>query len=200
MSNDPFSVAQVRIPMVRTIGDMKFLTLLSLLDIVTHSCTKWIGGHGTSMSSPFSQERISLTIAGMGGIVIDGGHFDWSASGKFPEFTEPAYGYHGMRFWDTYGKKALAAKLRMDSMRDLGPCMSPFNSWLFLQGLETLSLRGKKHCENTQAVAEWLEAHPCVNWVLYPGLPSHPDYEHAKKTMPNGAGGVLTFGLVSRPS
>ena len=127
-------------------------------DIITHSCTKWIGGHGTSM----------------GGIVIDGGHFDWSASGKFPEFTEPADGYHGMKWWDTYGYKSLAAKLRMDSMRDLGPCMSPFNAWLFLQGLETLPLRGKRHCENTQAVAEWLEAHPCVNWVLYPGLPSHP--------------------------
>lgn len=153
-------------------------------DIVTHSCTKWIGGHGTSM----------------GGIVIDGGHFDWSASGKFPEFTEPADGYHGMRFWETYGHKALAAKLRMDSMRDLGPCMSPFNAWLFLQGLETLPLRGKRHCENTQALGEWLEAHPCVSWVLYPGLKSHKDYERAQKMMPNGAGGVLTFGVVCTPS
>lgn len=148
-------------------------------DIVTHSCTKWIGGHGTSM----------------GGIVIDGGHFDWSASGKFPEFTEPADGYHGMRFWETYGNKALAAKLRMDSMRDLGPCMSPFNAWLFLQGLETLPLRGQRHVENSQAFAEWLEAHPCVSWVLYPGLKSHKDYERARTTMPNGPGGVLTFGV-----
>lgn len=153
-------------------------------DIVTHSCTKWIGGHGTSM----------------GGIVIDGGHFDWSASGKFPEFTEPADGYHGMRFWETYGHKALAAKLRMDSMRDLGPCMSPFNAWLFLQGLETLPLRGKRHVENSQAFAEWLEAHPCVSWVLYPGLKSHKDYERAQKTMPNGPGGVLTFGVVCIPT
>lgn len=150
-------------------------------DIVTHSCTKWIGGHGTSM----------------GGIVIDGGHFDWSASGKFPGFTEPADGYHGLRFWETYGYKALAAKLRMDSMRDLGPCMSPFNAWLFLQGLETISLRGKRHCETTLALAEWLEAHPSVNWVLYPGLKSHPDYELVRKVMPNGGGGVLTFGVVS---
>lgn len=149
-------------------------------DIVTHSATKWIGGHGTSM----------------GGVVIDGGHFDWSASGKFPGFTEPADGYHGMRFWETYGYKALAAKLRMDAMRDLGPCMSPFNAWLFLQGLETLALRGKKHCENTQLLAEWLESHECVSWVLYPGLKSHKDYELAKKTMPNGQGGVVTFGVV----
>ncbi|KAJ4211814.1 Homocysteine/cysteine synthase [Fusarium solani] len=148
-------------------------------DIVTHSCTKWIGGHGTSM----------------GGIVIDGGHFDWSASGKFPGFTEPADGYHGMRFWDTYGHKALSAKLRMDSMRDLGPCMSPFNAWLFLQGLETLPLRAQRHAENTQKLAEWLEAHPNVNWVLYPGLKSHPDYEYTSKVFTRGAGGVLTFGV-----
>ena len=153
-------------------------------DIVTHSATKWIGGHGTSM----------------GGIVIDGGHFDWSASGKFPGFTEPADGYHGMRFWETYGLKALSAKLRMDSMRDLGPCMSPFNAWLFLQGLETLSLRAKRHCETTQAFSEWLEGHQCISWVLYPGLKSHKDYEICKRTMPNGAGGVVTFGVVRTAS
>lgn len=100
----------------------------------------------------------------MGGIVIDGGHFDWSASGKFPEFTKPADGYHGMRFWETYGNKTLAAKLRMDSMRDRGPSMSPFNAWLFLQGLETLPLLGKRHVENSQAFAEWLEAHPLKVW------------------------------------
>jgi len=148
-------------------------------DIITHSCTKWIGGHGTSM----------------GGIVIDGGHFDWSASGKFPEFTEPADGYHGMKFWDTYGLAALANKLRMDAMRDLGPCMSPFNAWLFLQGLETIALRGQKHVENTLAFAKWLEAHPNVAWVNYPGLPSHVDYKLAQKVLPKGAGGVLTFGV-----
>lgn len=94
-----------------------------------------------------------------------------------------------------YGNKALAAKLRMDSMRDLGPCISPFNSWLILQGLETLALRGQRHCENTQGLAEWLEKHDCVSWVLYPGLKSHRDYELTKRTMPNGAGGVLTFGV-----
>lgn len=156
------------------------MTDMHAADIVTHSATKWIGGHGTSM----------------GGIVIDGGHFDWSASGKFPGFTEPAEGYHGMRFWETYGNKALAAKLRMDTMRDLGPCLSPFNAWLFLQGLETLSLRGARTVENTQKLGEWLEAHPSISWVLYPGLKSHPDYELAKKILPKGAGGVLTFGVV----
>ncbi|OCK74948.1 O-acetylhomoserine ami [Lepidopterella palustris CBS 459.81] len=148
-------------------------------DIITHSCTKWIGGHGTSM----------------GGIVIDGGRFDWSASGKFPGFTEPADGYHGMRFWETYGMKALSAKLRMDAMRDLGPCMSPFNAWLFLQGLETIAIRGERHVQNTLAFAKWLERHPCVAWVNYPGLQSHPDYALAKRVLPKGAGGVLTFGV-----
>ncbi|KAG4429730.1 hypothetical protein IFR05_014781 [Cadophora sp. M221] len=149
-------------------------------DIITHSATKWIGGHGTSM----------------GGVVIDGGKFDWARSGKFPGFTEVADGYHGMRFWDAYGFKALSAKLRMDAMRDLGPCMSPFNAWLFLMGLETLSLRGKRHNENALAFAEWLEAHPLVKWVLYPGLKSHPDHEYARENLQNGFGGVLTFGVV----
>lgn len=125
-----------------------------------------------------------------------GAHFDWSASAKFPGFTEPADGYHGMRFWEIYGYKALAAKLRMDAMRDLGPCMSPFNAWLYLQGLEALELMGKKHCENTQLLAEWPESHECVSWVLYPGLKSHKDYELANKTMTNGQGGVVTFGVV----
>lgn len=163
-------------------------------DIVTHSTTKWIGGHGTSM----------------GGIVIDGGHFDWSASGKYPcmsvlpectlchlltisDRTEPADGYHGMRFWDTYGYKALSAKVRMDAMRDLGPCMSPFNAWLFIQGLETLALRAERHVANTMALAQWLEKHPCISWVNYPGLKTHPDYELAQKVLPKGQGGVLTF-------
>lgn len=148
-------------------------------DIVTHSATKWIGGHGTSM----------------GGIIIDGGHFDWSASGKFPCMTEPADGYHGLRFWETYGLKSLSAKVRMDAMRDLGPCLSPFNAWLFLQGLETLALRGERHVYNTLTFARWLEAHPCVNWVNYPGLPSHPDYALAQRVLPRGQGGVLTFGV-----
>jgi len=127
--------------------------------------------------------------------VIDGGKFDWSKSGKFPGFTEVADGYHGMKFWDAYGFKALSAKLRMDAMRDLGPCMSPFNAWLFLIGLETLSLRGERHNKNALEFAQWLEAHPLVKWVLYPGLKSHPDHEYATKNLKNGYGGVLTFGV-----
>lgn len=149
-------------------------------DIITHSTTKWIGGHGTSM----------------GGIVIDGGKFNWSATpGKFIGLTEPSEGYHGMRFHETYGAKALCMKVRMDGMRDLGPCMSPFNAWLFLQGLETLSLRGERHCANALAFAHWLDKHPDVAWVNYPGLPSHPDHALAKRTFTGGFGGVLTFGV-----
>lgn len=98
-----------------------------------------------------------------------------------------------MRFWDTYGLKALSAKVRMDAMRDLGPCMSPFNAWLFLQGLETIALRAERHVYNTLSLARWLEKHPCVNWVNYPGLESHVDYERAQRTLPKGQGGVLTF-------
>jgi O-acetylhomoserine/O-acetylserine sulfhydrylase len=110
-----------------------------------------------------------------------------------PHKTEPADGYHGMRFWDTYGFKALSAKVRMDAMRDLGPCMSPFNAWLFIQGLETLALRAERHVANTMVLAQWLEQHPCINWVNYPGLKTHPDSELAQKVLPNGQGGVLTF-------
>ena len=100
-----------------------------------------------------------------------------------------------MRFWETYGYKALSAKARMDAMRDLGPCMSPFNAWLFVQGLETLALRAERHVYNTLALARWLEKHPCVNWVNYPGLESHPDYKLAQRVLPKGQGGVLTFGV-----
>jgi O-acetylhomoserine/O-acetylserine sulfhydrylase len=113
--------------------------------------------------------------------------------------TEPADGYHGMRFWETYGLKALSAKVRMDAMRDLGPCISPFNSWLFLQGLETLALRAERHIFNTLSLARWLEKHPCISWVNYPGLETHPDYELAQRVLPKGQGGVLTFvGFISR--
>ena len=100
-----------------------------------------------------------------------------------------------MRFWETYGYKALSAKARMDAMRDLGPCMSPFNAWLFVQGLETLALRAERHVYNTLALARWLEKHPYVNWVNYPGLESHPDYKLAQRVLPKGQGGVLTFGV-----
>ena len=100
-----------------------------------------------------------------------------------------------MRFWETYGYQALSAKARMDAMRDLGPCMSPFNAWLFVQGLETLALRAERHVYNTLALARWLEKHPYVNWVNYPGLESHPDYKLAQRVLPKGQGGVLTFGV-----
>lgn len=149
-------------------------------DIVVHSATKWIGGHGTTI----------------GGIVIDSGNFDWARSGKFPSFTEPAEGYHGMRFVETYGRVAFGIKVRLDGMRDLGAAMNPFGAFLLLQGLETLSLRAERHCENTLAVAKFLEAHPKVAWVSYPGLPSHPSHELAKRQLRQGMfGGVLSFGI-----
>lgn len=148
-------------------------------DIIVHSATKWIGGHGTTIS----------------GVVVDSGKFDWAKSGRFPQFTEPSEGYHGLRFVDTFGAAAFAAFVRVVILRDLGPALNPFGAFLLLQGLETLSLRAQRHVENTAALAEWLEQHPKVSWVLYPGLKSHPSYELAKKYLPRGAGGVLSFGV-----
>lgn len=149
------------------------------VDVVVHSATKWIGGHGT-------------TIAG---VVVDSGKFDWAKSGRFPQFTEPSEGYHGLKFWDTFGAATFAAYVRTVLLRDLGPALNPFASFLLLQGLETLSLRAQRHVENTLALAQWLEKHPQVSWVLYPGLESHPSYALAKKYLPRGAGGVLSFGV-----
>ncbi|WFC93511.1 adenosylmethionine cyclotransferase [Malassezia brasiliensis] len=148
-------------------------------DIVVHSATKWIGGHGT-------------TIAG---VVIDSGKFDWGKSGRFPQFTEPSEGYHGLRFWETLGNQTFIAYVRVVILRDLGSCLDPFSAFLLLQGLETLSLRGQRHCENALALAQYLEKHPKVSWVLYPGLASHPTHQYAKQYLPNGFGGVLSFGL-----
>ncbi|RDX50735.1 O-acetylhomoserine ami [Lentinus brumalis] len=149
-------------------------------DIVTHSATKWIGGHGTVL----------------GGVVIDGGKFDWAASGKFPDFTEPAEGYHGMRFVETFGKAALAVKVRLDVLRDLGPAMDPFTAFLLLQGLETLSLRAQRHSDNALVLAKWFEKHPKVAWVSYLGLESHESYQDALRVLrPNAFGGMLTFGV-----
>jgi O-acetylhomoserine/O-acetylserine sulfhydrylase len=153
-------------------------------NIVTESATKWIGGHGTSI----------------GGVIIDGGNFNWN-NGKFPVFTEPAEGYHGIVFGDIFsqsspsGNIAFIVKARVEGLRDLGPAISPFNSFLFLQGLETLSLRIERHIQNTLALAQWLEAHPAVERVNYPGLPGNPYYELAMKYLPKGAGGVLSFVL-----
>jgi O-acetylhomoserine (thiol)-lyase len=147
-------------------------------NIVVHSTTKFIGGHGTSI----------------GGVIIDGGNFDWRGSGRFPNFTEPDGSYHGLVYADL-GAPAFIIKARVQMLRDLGICQSPFNSWLFLQGLETLSLRMERHVANAQKVAEFLECHPKVAWVTYPGLPSHPDHERAKKYLPKGPGAILGFGI-----
>jgi len=147
-------------------------------NIVVHSTTKFIGGHGTSI----------------GGMIVDGGNFDWVASGRFPNFTEPDGSYHGLVYADL-GPAAYILKARVQTLRDIGACQAPLNSWLFLQGLETLSLRMERHVQNAQAVAEFLEAHPQVTWVSFPGLKSHPDYQAAKKYLPKGPGAILGFGV-----
>ncbi|KAI0631676.1 O-acetylhomoserine ami [Trametes polyzona] len=149
-------------------------------DIVTHSATKWIGGHGTVL----------------GGVVIDGGKFDWAKSGKFPSFTEPSEGYHGMRYTETFGSGAFAAKCRLDVLRDLGPTMDPFPAFMLLVGIETLSLRAQRHSDNALALAQWLEKHEKVAWVSYLGLATHPSHEDALRLLRPGAfGGMLNFGV-----
>lgn len=146
-------------------------------NIIVHSTTKFIGGHGTTI----------------GGAIVDGGNFDWS-SGRFPNFTEPDGSYHGLRFADL-GEPAFILKARVLALRDLGACQAPFNSWTTLQGLETLSLRMDRHVSNTQKVAEFLNEHKNVKWVAYPGLSSHSDYERARKYLPKGPGAILGFGI-----
>jgi len=154
-------------------------------DVVVASATKWIGGHGTSL----------------GGIVVDAGRFDWGGD-RFPAFTEPSPGYHGLRFAATFGPEsphgnvAFAVRARVEALRDLGGCLSPFNAFLLLQGLETLSLRVQRHCDNALALARWLAARPEVAWVSYPGLPDHPYHQRARRLLTHGFGGVLTFGIV----
>ncbi|KAG1744961.1 Cys/Met metabolism PLP-dependent enzyme-domain-containing protein [Suillus paluster] len=149
-------------------------------DIVVHSATKWIGGHGT-------------TIAG---VVIDSGKFNWARSGKFPSFTSPSEGYHGMIFSDTFGALAFAVKLRVELLRDLGPALNPFAAFLLIQGLETLSLRAQRHSDNALALAQWLSKHEKVAWVSYLGLENHPYHQSAKQLLrPNAFGGVLSFGI-----
>ena len=147
-------------------------------DIVVHSATKFIGGHGTSI----------------GGVIVDSGAYDWGG-GRFPGVTEPSAGYRGMRFHETFGNFAFIMKARVETMRDLGPVLSPFNAFLFLQGLETLSLRMERHSSNALAVAQWLEARDEVNWVIYPGLASSPWNERAKKYLPRGQGAIVSFGI-----
>lgn len=148
-------------------------------DIVVHSCTKWIGGHGTTI----------------GGAIIDSGKFDWKASGKFPDFCTPDPGYHGLNFWDTFGALTFILRARVSSLRPMGACISPMNSFLLLQGLETLPLRMERHIENTMALVKHLEAHEKVTWVRHASRPGNPNFEVAKKYTPNGAGSVLTFGI-----
>ncbi|MGY6521830.1 MAG: O-acetylhomoserine aminocarboxypropyltransferase/cysteine synthase family protein [Mongoliitalea sp.] len=155
-------------------------------NIVTSSATKWIGGHGTSI----------------GGIIVDGGNYNWG-NGKFPQFSEPSEGYHGLNFWEVFGENnplglpnvAFAMRARVEGLRDFGPALSPFNSFLLLQGLETLSLRVQRTVENALALATWLENHPKVQKINYPGLPSSPHHAFGKKYLTHGFGGVLSFEL-----
>jgi O-acetylhomoserine/O-acetylserine sulfhydrylase len=153
-------------------------------DIIVQSATKWIGGHGTSI----------------GGVIVDSGNFNWG-SGKFPLFTEPAPGYQGLNFQEAFGPEspfgniAFIIRARVEGLRDLGAALSPFNAFLLLQGLETLSLRVDPHVENALALANWLESHPQVTWVSYPGLESHCYHQRGKKYLKRGFGGVLTFGI-----
>ena len=155
-------------------------------NIVVESATKWIGGHGTSI----------------GGVIVDGGNYNWG-NGKFPQFTEPSEGYHGLKFWDVFGEGnplgmpniAFIIRARVEGLRDFGPSQSPFNSFMLLQGLETLSLRVQRHTENALALAQWLESHPSVEFVWYPGLSNNPYHALAKTYLQNGFGGVLQFGI-----
>jgi len=147
-------------------------------DIVVHSLTKYLNGHGNSI----------------GGMLVDGGKFDWS-NGRFPEFVEPDPSYHGLRCYETFGNLTFAIRSRIHMLRDMGACLSPFNAFLTLQGTETLGLRMERHSENALAVAKHLEGHPKVDWVLYPGLESHPSYALAQKYLCCGASGLVGFGV-----
>lgn len=147
-------------------------------DIVVHSATKFICGHGTSI----------------GGVIVESGKFPWD-NGNFPDMTEPSKGYHGIRFYETFGDFGYIMKARVETLRTLGPCLSPFNSFLFLQGLETLNLRMERHCSNAMEVARYLEDNPVVTWINYAGLQSSPYYELVEKYLPKGAGSIFTFGI-----
>ena len=155
-------------------------TIESGANVIVHSATKWIGGHGTAV----------------GGVVIDGGNFDWEASGRFPELTEPYEPFHGIKFWEEFGPNALAMKIRAESMRDIGACMSPNNAFLLLQGIETLNMRMKQHIANTKDMVQWLQSQEQVTWVNHPDLPSNPSNVIARELFPNGAGSMLCFGVV----
>ena len=179
---------QARLPLIvdNTFGAAGYLArpIDHGADLVVASATKWIGGHGTSI----------------GGILVDSGRFDWT-SGRFPQFTEPAPGYHGIRFAERFGPDspfgniAFIVRARVEGLRDLGPALSPFNAFLFLNGLETLSLRMQRHVDNALELALWLARHPAVSWVNYPGLPTHPSHERALRYLRHGFGAVLSFGI-----
>ncbi|MBL0143348.1 MAG: O-acetylhomoserine aminocarboxypropyltransferase/cysteine synthase [Betaproteobacteria bacterium] len=147
-------------------------------DIVVHSATKFIGGHGTTM----------------GGVVVESGKFPWD-NGRFPSMTEPSAGYHGVRFYETFGDFGYTMKARMEILRVFGPAIAPFNAWLLLQGLETLPVRMDRHCANTMGVANFLQGHPKVAWVNYPGLPDNRYHALTSRYMPKGAGALLSFGI-----
>ena len=147
-------------------------------DIVVHSLTKFMGGHGNSI----------------GGMIVDGGKFDWK-KGAFPQINQPSRAYHGMNFSEVFGTIAFIIRARVEALRDLGPCMSPFNSFLFLQGIETLGMRMDRHIANSVAVAKFLKGHKHVTWIKYPGLPDNPYYKLAQKYLPKGAGAVFSFGI-----
>lgn len=149
-------------------------------DIVVHSATKWIGGHGTTI----------------GGVIVDSGKFDWAANAKrFPQFHEPSEGYHGLKFFETFGNISFIIRARVEILRDLGACLNPFAAQQLLLGIETLSLRAERHAQNALALAQYLEKSPSVAWVSYPGLSSHPSHEIASKYLKKGFGGVLSFGV-----
>lgn len=151
-------------------------------DIVVHSATKWIGGHGTTI----------------GGVIVDAGTFDWN-NGRYPDFTAPSPGYHGLNFWNTFGKISFIVRVRVEQLRDIGASPNPFGAFLLLQGLETLSLRAERHLQNTLVLAKWLKERPEVAWVNYPAFEEHPYHKNAKKYLKQGflGGAVLTFGLKS---
>lgn len=148
-------------------------------DIVMHSLTKWLGGHGLAL----------------GGILVDGGRFDWAASGKFPTLSEPYAGYHGINFAEEYGPAAFSMRARAEGLRDFGAVLSPQNAFYILQGIETLPLRMERHVSNTTKLAQFLEAHDAVSWVIHPSLESHPDFALAKERLPKGAGSIISFGI-----
>jgi O-acetylhomoserine (thiol)-lyase len=149
------------------------------VDIVMHSATKFLGGHGIAI----------------GGAIVDRGAFDWETSGKFPTLTEPYLGYHGLDFAEEFGPGAFIMRARAEGLRDFGACLSPANAFYILQGVETLHVRMARHIENTRAVVKFLDGHAAVDWVSYPELPSHPDHERAKKLLPKGSGAVFSFGI-----